>query len=237
MAKRGRKPKNKNYFGQEEETAVLDYLSVEDMETKNFIYNDKLKPAFEKMIESIIRKYHLYVPEETYEETFYDTLSFLMTKTNRFNCDKQTKAYSYYGTICKNYLKSKLQKYNKKLQRNPSYDLNDEEFSNNIKYSNVADKSAKIAIEIVDNMIIRLNSMLTNEKYHLKENEAKLAKALINLFENWDFVMSTDGSNKLNRNAVLFFLREKTGLDTKGVRDNMKKFRKEYLMIRDYVIS
>jgi hypothetical protein len=134
-------------------------------------------------------------------------------------------------------LKSKLQKYNKKLQRNPSYDLNDEEFSNNIKYSNVADKSAKIAIEIVDNMIIRLNSMLTNEKYHLKENEAKLAKALINLFENWDFVMSTDGSNKLNRNAVLFFLREKTGLDTKGVRDNMKKFRKEYLMIRDYVIS
>jgi hypothetical protein len=49
--------------------------------------------------------------------------------------------------------------------------------------------------------------------------------------------MSTDGSNKLNRNAVLFFLREETGLDTKGVRDNMKKFRKEYLMIKDYVVS
>jgi hypothetical protein len=79
--------------------------------------------------------------------------------------------------------------------------------------------------------------MINNEAYQLKESETKLAKALINLFENWDYVMSADGSNKLNRNAVLFFLREETGLDTKGVRDNMKKFRKEYLMIKDYVVS
>jgi hypothetical protein len=86
-------------------------------------------------------------------------------------------------------------------------------------------------------MIVRLNNMINNEAYQLKESETKLAKALINLFENWDYVMSTDGSNKLNRNAVLFFLREETGLDTKGIRDNMKKFRKEYLMIKDFVIS
>ena len=79
--------------------------------------------------------------------------------------------------------------------------------------------------------------MINNETYQLKDSEIKLAKALINLFENWDYVMSTEGSNKLNRNAVLFFLREETGLDTKGVRDNMKKFRKEYLMIKDFVIN
>lgn len=237
MAKRGRKPKNRNYFGEEQELAVLDYLSVENPEVKNFIYNDKLKPAFEKMIESIIRTYHLYVPEETYEETFHDTLSFLMTKANHFQGDKNKKAYSYYGTICKNYLNSKLQKYNKKTQRNPSYDLDDEEFTNNIKYANKVDRNAKVASEIVERMIIRLNNMINSDSYQLKESEKKLAVALVNLFENWDYVMSTDGSNKLNRNAVLFFLREKTGLDTKGVRDNMKKFRKEYLMIKDYVIS
>lgn len=236
MGKRGRKPKNKIYFGEEQEMAVLEYLSVDDPNMKNVIYNEILKPAFEKMIESIIRTYNLYVPEETYEETFYDTLSFLMTKANHFQGDKNKKAYSYYGTICKNYLNSKLQKYNKKLQRNPSYDIEDEEFTNNLKYANQVDRNAKVAAEIVNKMIIRLNNMLTDETQHLKESEMKLAKALINLFENWDYVMSTDGSSKLNRNAVLFFLREETGLDTKGVRDNMKKFKKEYLMIKDIVI-
>lgn len=237
MAQRGRKPKNKNYFGQEQENAVLEYLTVDDVQVKNLIYNEKLKPAFEKMIESIIRRYNLYIPEESFEETFYDTLSFLITKANHFQSDKNKKAYSYYGNICKNYLIGRLQKYTKKNQRNPSYDLDDEEFTNNIKYANKIDKNAKVASEIVERMIIRLNNMINNETNQLKESEAKLAKALINLFENWDYVMSTDGSNKLNRNAVLFFLREETGLDTKGVRDNMKKFRKEYLMIKDYVVS
>ena len=72
MAKRGRKPKNKQYFGEEQENAVREYLSCEDKEQKNLIYNEILKPAFEKMIESIIRRYKLYIPDETYEETFHD---------------------------------------------------------------------------------------------------------------------------------------------------------------------
>lgn len=237
MAKRGRKPKNKQYFGEEQEKAVREYLSCEDKEQKNLIYNEILKPAFEKMIESIIRRYKLYIPDETYEETFYDTLSFLITKAGHFQTDKQKKAYSYYGNICKNYLLGRKDKFVKNSQRNPSYDIEEEEFTNNIKYANTVDKNARVAYEIVETMKVQLNKMIRTESEQLKESELKLAKALVNLFENWDFVMSTDGSNKLNRNAVLFFLREETGLDTKGIRDNMKRFKKEYLLIKDEVIS
>ena len=237
MAKRGRKPKNKQYFGEEQENAVREYLLCEDKEQKNIIYNEILKPAFEKMIESIIRRYKLYIPDETYEETFYDTLSFLITKADHFQADKQKKAYSYYGNICKNYLLGRKDKFIKNSQRNTSYDIEEEEFTNNIKYVNTVDKNAKVAYEIVETMKVQLNKMIKNESEQLKTNELKLAKALVNLFENWDFVMSTDGSNKLNRNAVLFFLREETGLDTKGIRDNMKRFKKEYLLIKDEVIS
>jgi hypothetical protein len=237
MAKRGRKPKNKNYFGEEQELAVLEYLETENAELKNFIYNEKLKPAFEKMIESIIRRYDLYVPEETFDETFSDTLSFLITKAEKFDTGRNKKAYSYYGNICKNYLIGRNLAYQKKSFRNPSYDLLDEEFTNNIKYINQVDKNERVAVEVVDTLIKRLNEMITSNTYTLKESERKLAKALINLLENWDYVLSTDASKKLNKNAVLFFLREETGLDTKGVRDNLKKFKKEYLLIKDAVIS
>ena len=123
MAKRGRKPKNKNYFGEEQELAVLEYLETENAELKNFIYNEKLKPAFEKMIESIIRRYDLYVPEETFDETFSDTLSFLITKAEKFDTGRNKKAYSYYGNICKNYLIGRNLAYQKKSFRNPPFYL------------------------------------------------------------------------------------------------------------------
>ena len=87
MAKRGRKPnpnKKKEYFSEEEEMAVLMYLNSDDSSEKNRIYNDILKPAFEKMAESIIRRYKLYVPEETFEETFNDALSFIITKADKY---------------------------------------------------------------------------------------------------------------------------------------------------------
>ena len=98
MAKRGRKPKEKltGYFYEAQEKAVIDYLNAKTAEEKNKIYCEVLKPAFEIMIESIIRRYKLYIPNEEFDNTFNDTLSFLLTKADKFNKEKNKKAYSYY---------------------------------------------------------------------------------------------------------------------------------------------
>ena len=57
--KRGRKPskERKGYFYEEQEQAVVDYISTDNIHEKNRIFNTILKPAFTKMIESIIRRY------------------------------------------------------------------------------------------------------------------------------------------------------------------------------------
>ena len=240
MAKRGRKPKeNKQtgYFYKREEEAVLAYLSATTAEEKNEIYNTVLRPAFEKMAESIIRRYKLFVPNETFEDTFNDTLSFLITKMSKFE-PGQFKAYSYYGTICRNYLIGRIQSYSTSLQRNPSYDVIAEEFNDNLRYSDKPDKNKEIASETVDRLVDRITEMVENpDDNDLRPNEVKIGRALINLLKNWEYVLSTDASNKLNKNAILLFLREETGLDTKGIRDNMKKFKKEFLLIKNYVIE
>ena len=85
MAKRGRKPKErKGYFYETEEQAVIDYISTNDKEIKNQIFNDYLYPAFVKMIESIIRRYNLYCSDEEFQQTFDDTLSYLMSKISHY---------------------------------------------------------------------------------------------------------------------------------------------------------
>ena len=76
MAKRGRKPKErKGYFYEKEEQAIVDYIASTDMEEKNRIFNTVLMPALTKMIESIIRRYKLFVPEEEFQCGFMKNFS------------------------------------------------------------------------------------------------------------------------------------------------------------------
>ena len=111
-------------------------------------------------------------------------------------------------------------------------------YDNQIYYSNVNDKGKEVAHEVVKKLIDKITEMTNNpEENDLRPTEVRLGKALINLFDNWEYVLTTDGSNKLNKNAILLFLREATGMDTKGIRDNMKKFKKEFLVIKSFVIE
>ena len=135
MAKRGRKPKEKTersgYFYETEEDAFVNYLKSTDENEKNRIFNTYLHPAFTKMIESIIRRYNLYPPNEEFQETFDDTISFLMTKVEKFDPESGYKAYSYCGTICKNYLLFKINQFIKNQKRNESYDVISSEINEN----------------------------------------------------------------------------------------------------------
>ena len=61
--KKGRKPKQANYFDIREELAVIRFLETDSTEEKNKIYNEFLRKPLDKMISSIIRRYKLYRKE------------------------------------------------------------------------------------------------------------------------------------------------------------------------------
>ena len=50
LKKKGRKPKQANYFDVREEEAVVRFLQAETFEEKNKIYNDFLRKPLDKMI-------------------------------------------------------------------------------------------------------------------------------------------------------------------------------------------
>jgi predicted SprT family Zn-dependent metalloprotease len=106
--KRGRKAVQVNYFDVREEEAVRAFLLAESFEEKNKIYNEYLRGPLDKMISSIIRRYKLYRKDMDFREIHTDTHSFLMTKVDKFKPAKEKKAYSYFGTICKNYLMGQI---------------------------------------------------------------------------------------------------------------------------------
>ena len=239
MAKKGRKPKNerKGYFYEEQETAVKKYIEATDPEEKNRVFNEVLKPALTKMIESIIRRYKLYVPEEEFDETFNDTLSFLSTKMDNFDPTRHYKAYSYYGTICKNYLIYKINQFKKKTERNEPYDNVQEKLSNNINYSMESDGKENLAEELVNKITNKIYEMINDESLNLSDDEKKVGIAMCKLFENWEDVLDTDGSNKLRKSSILYFLREETLMTTKQLRDSMACYKKEYYLLKKMMVD
>ena len=112
-----------NYFDVREELAVRMFLTATTLTEKNQIYNDFLRKPLDKMISSIIRRYKLYRKDMDFKEIHTDTHSFLMTKIDKFKPSKEKKAYSYFGTICKNYLMGQIIKDQKDTNRKVSYEI------------------------------------------------------------------------------------------------------------------
>jgi hypothetical protein len=225
--KRGRKPQKENYFDIREEDAVRNFLVATTSEEKNKIYNKFLRGPLDKMISSIIRRYKLYRKDMDFQEIHADTHSFLMTKVDKFKPSKNKKAYSYFGTICKNYLMGQIIKDQKETNRKISY----EDVSSSLE-------QRPDMIYTIDNDILGMDfviSVYTKElkefidKENLNDNEKRLGFALVDLFDNYDTIFSSTDNNKFNKNIILLSLREMTNLSTKEIRTSIKKFKKLYV--------
>ena len=239
MGRRGKKPRRKGYFYEEQEQAVVDYINAETKEDKERIFNEHLLTAFTKMIESIIRRYNLYPPDEEFDETFNDTISFLMTKMDHFNPESGYKAYSYCGTICKNYLIYKINQFSKRQKRNASYDDMEGSLSENQKYSyNAPIEEGNFVTDLMSKAAQSIKETIDErEKNHLNENEVKVGQALVSLMTNWDNIFAEMGSNKFNKSSILLFLKETTLLNTKEIRDSMKKYKGIYYNVKKNMLE
>ena len=235
LKKKGRKPTQENYFDVREELAVIDYLTATSFEEKNKIYNNFLRKPLDKMISSIIRRYKLYRKDMDFYEIHIDTHSFLMTKIDKFKPSKEKKAYSYFGTICKNYLMGQIIKDQKETNRKISYEDISYDLENNDNFSYNIENDNLDAITIINHFLIELDNFLKNN--NLSENEIKLGHALYELFDNYNEVFIGNDNNKFNKNVVLLSLREMTNLSTKEIRSSMKKFKTIYFLLIEKLVK
>ena len=251
--KRGRKPKKKPYFGPEEEEAVKKYLELgtiikdpntqdgyrwtgtthEDIQ-RNKIYLKQLKAPLDKMVESIIRRYKLYSKTMEFEDLHADTLGFLHIKFHKFKPAKNKKSYSYYGTVVKHYLLGKLIKEDKKMKQNLNFD----------DVAPAVEEKDELTYRI-DDYGIDLNVLIEGiskaikkemEERVLNENEVKVGNALTSILDDWEVLFDDDnvpGGNKFNKNLILYYMREMTSLNTKDIRNAMKRYKIIYNILKE----
>jgi hypothetical protein len=223
------KSQNENYFDTREEMAVRMFLTATTSTEKNKIYNEYLRYPLDKMISSIIRRYKLYRKDMDFNEIHTDTHSFLITKVDKFVPSKEKKAYSYFGTICKNYLMGQILKDQKEFNRKISYEDISSDLENNMGMIYYMDTEPDRTDDIIPNLINSIKEILETE--NLNENEYKLGLALTDIFENYETIFPASENNKFNKNIILLSLREITNMSTKEIRSSIKKYKKIYISL------
>jgi hypothetical protein len=265
MAKRGRKRKNDLYFGPEQEEAVVKYLSIgitleltgstgkpyyiwsgntqERME-RDRIYMQHLYEPLNKMVESIIRRYKLYRKGYTFEDLHADALSFLMMKSYKFDIEAGKRAYSYYGTIIKNYLLGMVQKDDAQIKKFASYEDNYEQYNDREDLSYDMEFEDEGLLLLIQDVTNRIEDELDEDKESgytkLNENQRKVGNALIEILLNWDKVLDdVDASDnkKYDKLAIYEAMRNLTGLNTKEMRKALSHFRDIYDIFKDDYID
>lgn len=222
---------SENYFDVREETAVRMFLTASTFEEKNKIYNEFLRFPLDKMISSIIRRYKLYRKDMDFYEIHTDTHSFLMTKIDKFSPSKEKKAYSYFGTICKNYLMGQILKDQKEQNRKISYEDISGDLENSPEMVYYLDVEPETEINLIPILADYIKDVL--EVGDLNESEIKLGIALTEILDNYETIFPATDNNKFNKNVILLSLREMTNMSTKEIRASMKKYKKLYLALID----
>ena len=227
------------YFGPDEEEAVVKFLESDSEIERNIIFNEWLKGPLDKMIESIIRRYKLYRKGETFEELHSDTVSFLMTKVHKFETGRGKKAYSYFGTISKNYILGLLIKDEKYMKQTASYEDMSSTLEERNDLSYVIDNDGFIMDDFIKKLSDGIRDEMNDEnqvpKKKLNDNERKVGLALIEILENWETAFeSMDGGSKYNKNSVLETMRNYTNLSTKDIRLAMKRYKDLYELLKNH---
>ena len=154
-----------------------------------------------------------------------------MTKVDKFKPSKNKKAYSYFGTICKNYLMGQIIKDQKETNRKISYEDISSSLEERPDMIYTIDDDPLDSGELILQYLKELKDFIDYEQ--LNENERKLGYAIFDLFENYDTIFSGTENNKFNKNVILLSLREMTNLTTKEIRTSIKRYKKLFIIIQN----
>lgn len=108
----------KNYFTQDHEEAILKYVASSSKEERTELYKIYIGPAFEEMVNKIVYSFK-FTNLPNIESLMDDCKIWLITILDKYDTQKNSKAFSYFSVIVKNWFiqkqKRKQKQYNTKF--------------------------------------------------------------------------------------------------------------------------
>ena len=198
-----RKKKNKIYFTEETEQAIIDYNNSTDEFKKNKIYKEKIKYPFEKLAENVLNTFKFSYFDVPKSDIQSEVVSTLIEKIHMFK-EGKGKAFSYFSIVAKNYL---ILKNNGNYKRFKKTALISEMPENwNPENSFNSDVLGEEYSEFNDLMISYWDKNLT--KIFTKKRDIQIADAIVELFRRSKYI------ENFNKKHLSLLIREMTDCKT-----------------------
>jgi len=214
-----------DYFTKHTDKALAEFLESKVESDRHEIFDTRIRPAFEKLIENLIYVYGFFNIDDV-ETLKKDCLTNLYEMIPKFNPNKGTKGFSYFNVVAKNWFIQKTREKNKRarLESELYYDLDHEVVKNDPCFSTSPHEDR---IEEKEFWMQFYEQMDFWKAKLGKKTEKQVLEAVIFLMTNPELVTI------YNKKAVYLYLREMTGLNTKQVVINLKKIKGLYAKWKD----
>jgi hypothetical protein len=218
----------KLYFNSDTQNAIVTFQSLDKKLEKDKIYIGEILPAFEKLVENLINIHKFAGLHDSYEDLKNDCVNFLFETIGKFDAARGTNAFSYFNVVAKNWLIIKTKQRSQKSKRNVSLD----EFSaisaheREIIEEHCSLPAQDVLLESFHSSEVTLKILYDIRESARTENELTCINSIITIFENIGEI------DLLNKNAILLYMRELSGLSPKQLTSTMQIIKKHYRKLR-----
>lgn len=213
------------YFGPQVDEKIVEYRNEPDIEKRNALFTEHIRPAMLKLIESQMYLYGFYKIDDP-DMLKNECLSTLYETLPKFDPSKGKKAFSYFNVVVKNWFIWKIRDKNKKLKQQS------ENFYG-IDHDRVKNDPSIVLQSYEDEVIqrefwVELHRDMDQWRGDLKKDQEKrVLDAIVFLLQNPHLV------SIFNKKAVFLYIKEMTGLTTKQVNHNMNRLKSLYAAFRE----
>ena len=176
-------PKNKIYFTQDTENAIIEYNKCDDPIKRNKIYQEEIQYPFEKLAENILNTFKFSYFDVPKMDVQMEVVSTLIEKIHMFK-EGKGKAFSYFSIVAKNHLILKNNGNYKRFKKtallsempetwNPENDFNQEQTTD--EYN----EFKELMLEYWD---------LNLTKVFTKKRDIQIADAILELFRRSQYI-------------------------------------------------
>jgi len=214
----------KYYWGEDEETAIVLFNQMEDIEEKHVIYVNTIEPAFQRLVENIYYAYNFNKTLYDYDSIKHEAITHLYEKLNRYNPKLNKKSYSYFGTIVKNWLIQQSNSFKKQVfidgdsRDGIVHDLSMIHYN-----TEIVDNESK---NLIDRVVNELIEIIEDENNVLTIDDNKVLSIVIEMLKEYQIL------NITNKKQLYVYVREATDLPSRKITKSLNKIRGLYSHIK-----
>jgi DNA-directed RNA polymerase specialized sigma24 family protein len=210
------------YWGEDQEDAIVEFNTNDDIEDKHKVFVAIIEPAFRKLVENIYYTYNFNKILWDREQIEHEVMTHLYEKLSKFDVTKNKKSFSYFGTITKNWM---IQRCN-------------------------TDKNKRFIDADNQEMIMHNISINAYEENKLNRHNEEFIGEIIEDFDDWDakdnytrddfavleivndILKNYERFNIYNKKQLYVYIREATDLPSRKITKSLKKIKLDYFSVK-----